>query len=289
MCCRRCCRAQTLSNRDHALHLGSVAGVPGVVDICTGLTRLELSSCCVVAPGGDSALISLSELVHLQHLSLESVYKQRADGGGRVHATFPGHILPCLQSLTHLRVLETGCDAGMHHVSFLSKLSVLDIACNQGPDAQLPLRLAPDIAPGAEPFALPASLHELFVGEGVLLDASLLSSATQLKELHLIEAGVEDGPDQSDGSALLAAVANLQELETLHLERMFDVEWPAPCAAYGAFTASSKLTSLAVQGFGLPVVAWEHVFPPTRHLPALAHFSPCKDGDDPGCWGYSYS
>jgi hypothetical protein len=71
---------------------------------------------------------------------------------------------------------------------------------------------------------------------------------------------------------LLSHLRHLLQLTHLHLAHNMSVvkdEAPLPAAAYSALTASSKLQYLDARWFGLPVDAWQHVFPPGRQLPHL--------------------
>lgn len=254
----------------------------GVLDICRGLTKLDLSYCEI--PTAHS-LLNLSALVDLRQMRLGCLHG---------NATLPGSVF---SSMTHMHSMNLARIAveDVHFVSCLSRLHFMDLCNVNGPPASAqagayrePLRLLPSIGGGGiggggggGGFAFPASLREYRqFGECIVLDGSVLAPCTQLTKLVLRRtslAGVESG-----GASLLSALAGMQELDTLCCADLSRVNWPAPGSVYTALTRSPKLRVLTLSDCAVPLGAWKHALP-AAGLPSLRHLISTADG------GYSVS
>lgn len=241
-------------SRSCPVQFGPRPVAPGaLLDSCTGLTSLKLTGFKVAT--GDSGKISgLPVLSALQDVELASIKILDLSAA----ATVPGFWLGRLTRLTSLSMSNVSLDS----VPFLSCLTALDVLSlwvvpavtryTYGPvgvharGAVAPVtRLAPDIAPG---FGLPGSLRSLSLYPCIVLSPAVLSSSSQLTFLKLQSVSLEGQDGESGFSALLSAVGELKQLDTLLLERIQSAgAWPAvDSAAYQALTASSVLRRLEV-------------------------------------------
>lgn len=188
----------------------------------------------------------------LPHLQLFRIDRQETNGS--TLAVLPAAVLASMAHLTCLALSFVDVES-LHPISALSSLSVLDINNVRGPRGE-GVRLAPNTSQG---FTLPATLHTISLRKSVYIDPALLSScAQQLTRLELDEGSVVQG-GVLGGSALLSALAEMQELQVLALVGPL-VHWPpSPAAAYKALTSSSKLQSLVLYCV-MPEGAWEAVF-----------------------------
>lgn len=243
---------------------------PGVLDSCTGLTRLDLDDC----DGDSGPLGALTVLVHLQDLRI-CMHEKPVDGGADF---FTGTMLMSLAQLTSLELVDVVCE-DMQHLTCLSKLCTLNLSpCSDPPHARV--RLSPGIAPGG--FALPASLCSFITTYGLSLNPAVLSAG--LTGLHISGAYededvltvIEGHGGVSNGAALLAALSKLTRLCALHLELSGSrTLWPphSSVTAFSCLTASSKLTALYLNAV-FPDGAWHHVFAAgrVRHGGSLESF-----------------
>lgn len=127
-------------------------------------------------------------------------------------------------------------------------------------------------------FAFPASLTKIELRSRI--EAVLLSLVPAgLSELVLWGCEVE-GPAEGP-SSLLASMAHLQQLTTLTLYVLGDLNWPPLGPAYSALAASSCLRSVCLLHCKPPAGVWEYVFPASRKLPHLLHLEISDDGEMP--------
>lgn len=265
--------AQLLSLSVHGpleslLQLGPHNGLAsGLLDSCTRLTRLQLQNAAVAG-----ALSHLSVVTSLRELKLDCVSRVNADEVNA--ADLPGVVVSCLTNLTHLHVEQMNFP-DVHSVSCLANLRVLFVGSHR-----LPM-LSPTAHGQSPGFLLPACLQQLVL-RGVVLDSALLAPATQLTQLELAGVFIRGHDNLSSGSCLLLAFAGLQQLKSLELCSLQDLNWPAPSAAFTTLTASPKLQRLLLHGTGLPQAVWEHVFPPAPELRAELTQFRCSE---PAFWG----
>jgi hypothetical protein len=204
--------------------LGATAGgQPGVLHICTNLTRLDLH-CCGAVQG--VVVDGLSSLVRLQHFELGSTSFFR-EVNGLCSAT-----LPCMQQLTFLKVRS------------LSVQNLLELAALPSL-YELHLHVAGDgaVGPDSVPaLAFPASVKKLVLLSPV--EAGLLSLVPAgLQDLR-VECGVE-GLVEGPGS-LLSCITRFTHLTQLSIlpNPVSALMWPPAGPAYSALTASSNLAAL---------------------------------------------
>lgn len=243
------------------------------LQICTALTKPQLRWCYI----GDSAakrLASLSALSSLRHLSITP----NAKAAGHVLAVAPG-MFASLSNMTCLE-LQDGIsitDANMfvpRTMPLLQRLvlqgSYICITAAALTDIHsltdlrhLSLESADlDISSTSLPsFKQPTALQYFSLKHGSF-HAGALAALTQLQQLHLQDT------DLTDAAALLAVLQKMQQLQHLCLHKL-ECAWPPVSAAYGALTASSKLTCLEVYNCNCPQGIWQYAFPEGRQLPAL--------------------
>lgn len=251
---------------------------PGVLQACTGLTRLQLSACNLRDSAADESLAGLSQLVQLQSLVLQRPLKHvfvEEDGGDErifttrhVPVTFPGRVLPSLVHLTNLALTNVQAVSDLQHIGCLSKLCELRLAMREA------MQLTPSIAPGG--FHLPVSLHTLILqgfGRRIVLDPRVLQPLTGLRVLDVTGAvlttAAGPGDGVASGAAMLAALLPLQQLQCLGLEDI-QADWPVVSPAYSALAPSTSMTNLTIVGCSLPPDGVpRHMFVPGRVLPQL--------------------
>jgi hypothetical protein len=261
-----------LNLEECSVQLGPAAdGSSGVIQGCTKLTCLQLSCNTIDAPAG-AVLGSLSNLVHLQHLSvLPKVEMVDHCVGGLSSAT-----LPRLHRLTRISVHSLSVE-NLLQLGGLTNLQVLQMS------APGDIFVGPSSVPG---FALPASLNELVLGSPV--EAGILSVVpTELQELY-IDCELR-GPAEGPGS-LLHGIASLDHLTRLVVNSPHGLNWPPPGPAYSALTASSNLQALYMYNTRPPAGVWPYVFPAARILPHLTvlrcfDFAHVGEPDPPSAWG----
>lgn len=113
------------------MHLGL-----GVLDRCTALTCLQLSSCRVSTLGCTHALAPLQALINLKRLHLTNIQPERDN------ATLPGSIFVHLSQLTCLELCHVVVEQLHAAVSrYLTKLVVLSASCTN-PVVFVPTRAA---------------------------------------------------------------------------------------------------------------------------------------------------
>lgn len=220
----------------------------------TALTRLDLEACRLVGDGGVPPVLShLTAVGGVQDLTLAGLSQINPVSSW---VTFPSEVvLPSLTHLTRLNLSRVVIE-DVHQISVLSNLHTLVVVAPVLASGQL--KLGPTIAPG---FVLPNTLQSISLASFVALDPTVLT--VSLSRLSLSGTTIEGHGGMSNGVALLSAISHLTMLEALEL-RNVDVEWPSASSAYAALTASSKLRSLVVHCYTLPVDAWRHVFPQGR-------------------------
>lgn len=239
------------------VQLGPTGSQPGVLQACTGLTKLVIHGSS--AFDKDTAAGSLSVLVNLQSLRVETppCYANSQSPGN--YFSLPGTVLPSLVRLTSLE-LSTPQLEGMQHLSSMSRLCELKLTF------QSPVSFTPALAPSG--FYLPPSLRSLKLLAELLydpwvLDPTVLQKATGLQVLVVHCAIV------SDGAALLAVLSTMQQLQQLRLHCK-SIGWPAVSLAYSALIPTS-LMKLELHLCLPPAGAMQHTFTPGRVLPQLQH------------------
>mgnify|MGYP001807862828 CR=1 FL=1 len=226
------------------VQLGPTAdGVPGVIQGCTKLTRLELDDSDILDTSDDAVVDSLSSLVHLQHLDVgfDSVLFERAT-------------LPCWQHLTALSQPRLST-ANFQRLSGLTSLQELHLA-TAGDD---------DVGPNSS--ALPPSLTKLLLCPEVFVDI-LSVVPIGLLDLQMychFDCGFEEGP-----GLWLSYLGRLQCLTRLDVLTEDVLEWPIVGPVYSALTASSSLVHLHMD-FSCPEGVWQYMFNATCKLPHLMH------------------
>lgn len=239
-------------------------GVPGVLDVCSGLTSLSIRD-GHVQPHDLPRLAALSGLKDLELRAVSYVHP-------RGLATVPCSAVSALQ-LTRLAL----CGAGVKDVHLVSRLTSLSVLCIDGTRGQ-PVHLAPDIAPNC---VLPASLVDIVLGSNVVLAPSVLSAALQLTQLQLSCSCVWQDV-VGDAAAVLSALSRLQSLEVLNLDVGRVRVWPPTGPVFQALTASSRLRSLYLCGCTrIPTYVW-YAFPPDRIMTSLTSLSLVEDDDGVG-------
>jgi hypothetical protein len=211
-------------------------GTLGVIQGCTKLTKLELSSTDVIDGATGAVVDSLSRLVHLQHLSS---YLWAWQTYKHIRA-FSEATMPRLVQLTHLHVenLSRKNLVQLGGLTNLQQLCLMDDKTEEPvyDDGDAVILFGPGTLPG---LAFPASLTQLVLIEGE--DASILSLVPPgLK--HLNVQGPVSGPTEGPGS-LLSYISALQQLTELGVF-LVGYGWPTAGHAYSSLTASSHLASL---------------------------------------------
>lgn len=259
---------------------------------CTALTHLELSG-CTIEDHKSAALMQLTALPSLQHLSLGNVQAHSGSPtpvGAQewVEAEFPIGLLPHLSSLTYLKLWNgVVCrDSALLQLTAVSALQVLELhstdisATAFGALHQLQqltrLRLwAPEVrirhetTPG---FSKLTALQTLMLYE-CEVDPRMLAGLSNLQLLSMSPRSA-----QQDGAALLAALPKLHKLQSLELS-CTKWQWPALTAAYRGLAASSQLTEFQFINITVPRGAWQVVFGPGQHFPQLQNMSIYHEDD----------
>lgn len=262
--CRRL-RSLELKNahHNHALQLHAHNGIPGLLDVCKGLTRLRIDSCKLLKTGDTQALSSIIALEHLADLQLVSVWQRSPTAWNHMQrVTLPDAVLLCLSQLTCLHLLNV--DLEQWHIGGLSKLSVLHLdSVNCVKCKHHTIRFAADTAGS---LVLPPKLHTLHLGHHIYLGASGLSSALNLTQLHLHRATVVGQVDMSSGDALLSTLAGLPKLEFLALRNVDGVVWPPLSTVSYTSLVPTRLrlfvfhSTSSVRAPSVPSETWVQVF-----------------------------
>lgn len=237
------------------VQLGSSSEAPGVLQVSTALSQLELNYCNFVDASNDVA--ALTSLHALQHLQLWGLNR-----GAQ------GYSLPpvVLQQLTALTALSLSTDIrasdSLQHISCLTALQTLECY-----SSHVSAILSPSTTPGFSRLTALTSIRLPAMG----FDPAVLLSCTQLLKLWLQDDGcTEPVPGVPPGAAsmLLSCLAGMPRLQQLRIDEC-ELQWAQESVAYSALTASSHLTELYMFGCQLPAGIWGAVFPAGRSLPNL--------------------
>jgi len=199
------------------------------------------------------APIPISVLTCLKELNVAEENTDLWFPGSHCQDTEPHGVLQHCSRLTYLKVGVPG--NRWQHISCLVDLQ------------ELYLSTLSHITRSTLPGGLPTSLRVLRCSIDVL-DPMLLSTSTNMQRLTI------SGQDRhrfclergAPGDALLRAIAQLQQLEDLHLSTLA-CNWPPMSSDHPALTASSSLTKLRLRSCTLP--SWEHVLSPGRMLQSI--------------------
>ena len=294
-----CSNLLSLTLVDSRLSLGPMLGWPGILQVATGLTSLDLNMGDQEDfVGGLLSLTALHALPALQRFDLSV----REDLGLDAYQPSDADELPCcvisgLTTLTMVYLRGVLALESLQPFSLLTKLQHLDL------DLQLGVSDTDDaVQSGQQPFQQLHALTFLSIG---LMECKLVSTSsspafagcTGLQSLYLFSPMVDASAFQGltglrllnvwvhsaiensavgGLAALLSHIASMQQLQRLVLSK------GSPAAAVAledadaelcrAVTASSHLTYLDLSGIRLPQAAWAHLFPPGRRLLQLCEF-----------------